>query len=159
MGKSTNMGKSTIVINSNNRFMKSMITLHIICSITLILSSCSYKNYELVNRTWDAYLLQNKDGDSTNNYFITYTFRKDGTFTESHKIKDIQGLDSDYLKSWEMDRGVLNITLIRQSDNTVKSTDYNIYWLNKSQFYVVEENEVTGVKTYIYCYARDGNTE
>lgn len=134
-----------------NILLKSILFLSI---PSLLASSCSHVNYNLVDRSWNAYTTPDKGGDTTDNYFITYTFNSDGTFSESHKFRDISKIQTSYIKTWELNDKVLTISLIRKSDGIKRTTLYPIMWLNSSQFFTVEENEVTGVKTYVYYYAK-----
>jgi hypothetical protein len=135
-----------------NNLLKSIL---LISFAFLSVSSCSHKSYDLVNRTWDAYTTTEKGGDTTNNYFITYTFNSDGTFVESHKFRDISKIQTSYKKAWKLNNNVLTVSLIRESDGIQKITEFPIEWLNNSKFVTVEKNDVTGLKTYVYYYARN----
>lgn len=121
---------------------------------SLVVSSCSTKNYSLSDKTWDAYIVHEKGGDTTNNYFITNTFNSDGTFTETHKSRDYSKIKQSYKKEWELINNVLVVTLTRTSDGTRRITKHPITWLNESTFYTVDENGETGLKTYVYYYVR-----
>lgn len=126
----------------------------ILSFISLLVYSCSSRNYSLANKTWDAYIVHEKGGDTTNNYFITNSFNSDGTFTESHKSRNLSKMKQSYKKTWELINNVLVVNLIRYSDGTRRTTKYPITWLSESTFYTVDENEVSDVKTYVYYYAR-----
>tara|TARA_B100000508_G_C11464534_1_gene280921 strand:+ start:1544 stop:1966 length:423 start_codon:yes stop_codon:yes gene_type:complete len=119
---------------------------------TLIITSCSQKYYSIANRSWDAYIVDEKGGDTTNNYFMTYTFKTDGTFEERHKNKDISKINQTYEKNWELNKNLLTVILKRKSDGIQKNNEYYLEWLDKFKFFTVEVNEVTGVKTYVYYY-------
>lgn len=123
--------------------------------MTILASSCSERNYSLESKTWDAYRTYEKGGDTTNNYLITYTFNSDGTFTESHKFRDTNMINSSLKKMWELDDNLLKITLTRLSYGAQRTTEYPFKWLSRSKFFVVEEtDELTNIESYVYCYAR-----
>jgi len=134
--------------------IRKKVSILLVILTALALSSCTPKNYSLANKTWDAYIVHEKEGDTTNNYFITNTFNSDGTFTETHKSRDYSKIEQSYKKTWELINNVLVVTLTRNSDGTRRTTKYSITWLNESTFYTVDENEETSVETYVYYYAR-----
>lgn len=134
--------------------MKQALLIFLLIFSSLLVSSCTPKNYSLANKTWDAYITDKMGGDTSDDYFITYTFNSNGTFTESHKSRDLSKMKQSYKKTWELINNVLIITLVRHSDGFRRTTKYPLKWLNGSTFYIVEENEVSDVKTYTYCYAR-----
>lgn len=134
--------------------MKNFILKSIVLLISLVVISCSQRNYNLTNLTWDAYIVDEKNGDTTNNYFITYTFNSDGTFTESNKFRDFSKIEQKYKKTWKLNGNILTIKLVRYSDGIQRVTKHPLTWLNKSLFFTIEDNEVTGVRKYVYCYAR-----
>ncbi len=127
----------------NNLILMSSIKVSILLLIltSLLLSSCTPKNYNLSNKTWDAYRVYEKGGDTTNNYLITYTFNSDGTFTESHNFRDPSMMNTSLKKTWKLDDDVLKITLTRNSDGTQRTTEYPLKWLSKSKFFYVEETD------------------
>lgn len=114
----------------------------------------------LVNRTWDAFTTDSKGAvDVDKDYFITYTFNSDGTFTESHKTIDISKIKSNHRNLWEMVDDTLVIKLRSKVDNEIKKTvKRKLFWINSSKFYTVEKQPFDGRETYIYYHAKDTNT-
>ena len=122
--------------------------------ISLVLVSCSQMDYKLEGYTWDAYISRNDGWNSSTDYFITYTFNSDGTFTESHKNLNQGKAISDYKYSWKLHGKLLMISVIGKNNETLKRTMIDIEWLNRTTFMTAEVNAVTKEKTIIYYYAR-----
>tara|TARA_R110002050_G_scaffold261388_1_gene401348 strand:+ start:709 stop:1125 length:417 start_codon:yes stop_codon:yes gene_type:complete len=117
--------------------------------------ACSRYIHVIADRSWDTCTTTKKGLDSSCSYFITYTFNSDGTFTESHKSRDLSKIQSNYRNFWKLKDDILTITLTGENEEIIKSTDHKTKWLDSSTFYIIEKNAVSGVELYIYFQSVD----
>lgn len=113
----------------------------------------SQNDGEIVGRTWDVCRTHITMIDDDCDYYATYSFKSDGTYTESRQ-NNKGNTATNSRGTWSLKNNQLTMTGTPEKGTNSNPKLEEIIWINRDTFYTIRKDGLFGPKVYTFYTAK-----